>query len=81
MREKIFERVVGPPLRQLVARAAEATTAMRAAYGQLLDATRLREGPDVAAAHIQSITGRARPDVKTAPERLQSAQRGPVPSR
>ncbi len=81
VREQTFERVVGPPLRQLVARAAEATTAMRAAYGQLLDATRLREGPDVAATHIQSITGRARSNVKTAPERPQSAQRGPIPSR
>lgn len=80
-RERAFERVIGPPLRQLATRVADTTAAMRAAYGQLLDATRLREGPDVAATHIQSIAGRVRPNVRTAPERPQSAQRGPTLSR
>ena len=80
MRERAFERVVGPPLHQLATQVAGATTVMRAAYGRLLDATRLREGPEVAATHIQAVAGRKHPRAKAAP-RLQPAQRGPVPGR
>ena len=68
-RERAFERVAGPPLRRLAARVAETTTAMRATYARLLDATRLREGPEVAAAHIQAAL------------RPQPARRGPAPGR
>ncbi len=45
MRERAFKRVVGLPLQQLATRVADTATAMRATYGRLLDATRLREGP------------------------------------
>lgn len=68
-RERVFERLAGPPLRQLAARVAGTTTAMRATYARLLDATRLREGPEVAAAYIQAAT------------RPQPAWRGPAPGR
>lgn len=82
MRERAFERVVGPPLHQLATRVADTTTAMRAAYGRLLDATRLREGPEVAAAHLQVAVGRIRPGMKAEPARSRpAAERGPTPGR
>ena len=60
VRERAFERVVGPPLRALTVQVADTATSMRAALGRLLDVTRLREGPAVAAAHIQAAAERAR---------------------
>lgn len=53
--------------------------AMRAPYGRLLNATRLREGPEVAVAHIQATAKRVRPHTKAA--RLQPAEQGPAPGR
>jgi len=81
MRERALERVIGPPLHQLATRVADATMAMRAAYGRLLDATRLREGPEVAAAHIQAVAGRMNLKVRDAPIRLRPAEREPTPKR
>ena len=42
----------------------EPSAAQRAALGRLLDVTRLREGPAVAAAHIQAAAERVRPGVE-----------------
>ena len=82
MRERAFERVVGPPLRQFARRVADTAIATRAAYGWLLDATRLREGLEVAAAHLQVAVGRTRPSMKAGPARFRpAAERGPTPSR
>lgn len=81
VQERAFKQVVGPSLHQLAARVADAAMAMRATYGRLLDATRLREGQDVAAAHTQAAVERARPNVRAAPARPRPAQRGPVPGR
>ena len=64
VRERAFERVVGPPLRALTVQVAGTATSMRAALGRLLDVTRLREGPAVAAAHVQAAAQRARPGVE-----------------
>ena len=82
MRERAFKRVVGPPLHQLATQVADTATAMRAAYGRLLDATRLREGSEVAAAHLQVAVGRTRPSMKAGPARSRpAAERGPTPGR
>ena len=81
LRQRTFERVVGQPMRQLAMGAAETTAAIRATYARLLDATRLREGPEVAAAHLQMATGRIYPSVKAAPARPQPVPRGPSPGR
>lgn len=77
LRERAFERVVGLPLRQLAARVAGTTTAMRATYARLLDATRLREGPEVAAAHVQMAAARVYLGTGMPPTRPHSARRGP----
>ena len=64
VRERVFEHVVGPSLRALTVQVAGTATSMRAALGRLLDVTRLREGPAVAATHIQAAAERARPGVE-----------------
>jgi len=81
VRVRAFERAAGPSLHQLAARVAETAAAMRAAYGRLLDATRLREGPEVVAAHLQVAVRRIRPGMKVGPARSRPAQRGPAPAR
>ena len=81
VRERAFERTVGPPLQQLAARVSATAMAMRATYGWLLNATRLREGPEIAAAYIEVVAGRARPIVKVAPAQPRPAERGPAPGR
>lgn len=50
---QVLARAVSPAFGQVKARLAETTRAMRAAYGELLDATRLRHGIAAAAAHIE----------------------------
>ena len=77
VRERAFERVVGPPLRALTVQVAGTATSMRAALGRLLDVTRLREGPAVAAAHIQAAVERAQVavEVPTRPARRSSPAR------
>ena len=74
LRERAFVRVMGPPLRRLAAGAAETTATMRATYARLLDATRLREGPEVAAAHVRAAATYVHLGIGAAP-----ARRGPAP--
>ncbi|GAC1484139.1 MAG: hypothetical protein NVS2B11_09730 [Acetobacteraceae bacterium] len=81
MRERALERVIGPPLHDLATQVAGATMAMRATYGRLLDITRLREGPDVAAVYIRAVAGRTPHKVNAAPTQPRPAERRPTPGR
>ena len=80
MHEHAFERVVGLPPHQLATQVSDAVAAMCAPYGRLLDATRLRGGPEVAAARLQVAVTRIRPGMEKKSTRSRLAQRGPAPA-
>ena len=79
VQELAVERVAGPPLHRMAKRMGDTMEAMRATYGRLLDATRLREGPDTAAAVLQATIERLRSKVTTPYKQRRSVRLSPTP--